>query len=139
MDIHPDINEIIFEVPASISPQEAAELYVEAGWMDHANITETEKMLRGTFAVSAAYYQGKLIGFMRALSDGVSDAYLLDLIVTKKCRKLGIGKKILDNLTAYLKQLNIEWILFIGAPDTEAFYEKTSAEKMEKYTPYRMN
>ena len=105
--------------------------------METADPETVSAMLRGTFAVSAAFHNGRLIGFMRALSDGVSDAYMLDLIVRKDYRKQGIGRKILDRLTGYLKQRGIDWILCIGAPGTEAFYSRTRAEKMMNYTPFR--
>ena len=133
----PDPDSIEYQVPAEIDPAEAAALYVEAGWMDIADAVQVEAMLRGTFAVSAAFHEGRLIGFMRAFSDGVSDAYMLDLIVNQAYRRLGIGRKILENLTGYLKQRGIDWILCIGAPDTGKFYDRTRAEKMNGYTPYR--
>ncbi|MBO4633725.1 MAG: GNAT family N-acetyltransferase [Lentisphaeria bacterium] len=133
----PDPDSIEYRVPAQIPPAEAAELYVEAGWMDHADIEAVSAMLRGTFAVSAAFHNGHLIGFMRAFSDGISDAYMLDLIVRKDYRKQGIGREILTRLTDYLKQRGIDWILCIGAPGTEAFYSRTKAKNMTDYTPYR--
>lgn len=133
----PEPDSIEYIVPADISPAEAAALYVEAGWMESADEQQVAAMLRGTFAVSAAFHEGHLIGFMRAFSDGVSDAYMLDLVVTKAFRKLGIGRQILNNLTGYLKQRGIDWILCIGAPGTEDFYDRTHAEKLNDYTPYR--
>ena len=133
----PDPDSIEYRMPAEISPAEAAELYVEAGWMETADEAECAAMLRGTFAVSAAFHQGRLIGFMRAFSDGVSDAYLLDLVVRREYRKLGVGRNILNRLTDWLKQRGIDWILCIGAPGTEAFYARTPARKMTDYTPYR--
>lgn len=129
--------EVEYRVPAEIDPAEAAALYVEAGWMESADETEVAAMLRGTFAVSAAFHEGRLIGFMRAFSDGVSDAYMLDLIVNEQYRRLGIGRKILENLADYLKQRGIDWILCIGAQGTGEFYSRTKAEKMTDYTPYR--
>ena len=128
---------IEYRVPAEIPPDEAAELYLEAGWMDHADTAAVSAMLKGTFAVSAAFHNGRLIGFMRAFSDGISDAYLLDLIVRTEYRKLGIGRNILEGLAGYLRGLGIDWILCIGAPDTGEFYSRTRAQTMTGYTPYR--
>ena len=128
---------IEYRVPAEIPPDEAAELYLEAGWMDHADTEAVSAMLKGTFAVSAAFHNGRLIGFMRAFSDGVSDAYMLDLVVRKEYRKLGVGRRILEQLAHHLKQRGIDWILCIGAPGTEAFYSRTEAKTMPGYTPYR--
>ena len=104
----PETDVIEYRAPAEISPAEAAELYVEAGWMETADTEAVAAMLKGTFAVSAAFHKGKLIGFMRAFSDGVSDAYMLDLIVRKEYRRQGIGRKILDRLADYLKQQGID-------------------------------
>lgn len=128
---------IEYRVPSEIPPDEAAELYLEAGWMDHADTEAVSAMLKGTFAVSAAFHNGRLIGFMRAFSDGVSDAYMLDLVVRKEYRKHGVGRRILEQLAHHLKQRGIDWILCIGAPGTEAFYSRTEAKTMPGYTPYR--
>ena len=133
----PETASIEYKVPAEISPSEAAELYVEAGWMETADANEVAAMLKGTFVVSAAFHNGRLVGFMRAFSDGVSDAYMLDLVVSKEYRKLGIGREILHRLADHLKQRGIDWILCIGAPDSEKFYSRTEAKKMDGYTPYR--
>ena len=133
----PESDSIEYRVPAEISPSEAAELYVEAGWMETADTDTVSAMLKGPYAVSAAFHEGKLIGFMRAFSDGVSDAYMLDLVVSREYRKLGIGREILHRLADHLKQRGIDWILCIGAPDTEKFYSRTEAKKMDGYTPYR--
>lgn len=128
---------IVYQVPAAIPPDEAAEIYVEAGWLDTPDAHAVKVMLQGTFAVSAAFHDGRLIGFMRALSDGVSDAYMLDLAVRVVCRKHGVGRKIVENLAAYLASLGIDWIVCVGAPGTAGFYAKTTAKTMAGFTPYR--
>ena len=127
-----------YRVPARVNAAEAAQLYVEASWMKEADAGSVAKMLAGTFAVSAAYYEGKLIGFMRALSDGVSDAYLLDLIVTEKFRGHGVGAQIVKNLTGYLHDCGVDWCCCIGVPGTEKFYkEGCDGNVMEGFTPFR--
>jgi predicted N-acetyltransferase YhbS len=74
---------------------------------------------------------------MRALSDGVSDAYMLDLIVHPDYRKLGAGRTIVHTLADFLKKQGIEWIVCIGVPGSETFYGKTEAKNMDGFTPYR--
>ena len=76
---------------------------------------------------------------MRAISDGVSDAYMLDLIVRADYRKLGAGRQIVHALANHLKSQGIEWIVCIGVPGSEAFYGKTDANVMDGFTPYRFN
>lgn len=113
-------------------------LYREAGWIKSgADVSFVEPMIRNSFAVACAFDRGRLIGMMRALSDGVSDAYLLDLVVDSAYRRHGIGKKLLDLLTNHMASLGVDWIVCIGAPGTESFYRKTAAEPMGKFIPYR--
>lgn len=123
--------------------QEAASLYREAGWFGQEEETEKvvetlQKMFAGTFACCAAFTEkGELIGLMRALSDGVSDAYILDLVVKKEFRKQGIGREILTHLVEYLEKKGMDWIVCIGVPGTENFYTKGGGRKMPSFTPYR--
>ena len=114
-------------------------LYREAGWLDPEDTPETiAALVSGSFCFCGAFMpDGTMIGMMRALSDGVSDAYLLDLVVQADCRKHGIGQKILSVLSDHLRGLGIGWIVLIGAPGTESFYRKSQFAAMEGHTPYR--
>ena len=118
---------------------ELTALYRTAGWIGDADTPDRiRRLIHGSFLFCGAFDgAGRLVGSMRALSDGVSDAYLLDLVVRREYRKLGVGRNILNRLTDWLKQRGIDWILCIGAPDTDQFYARTRAEKMNGYTPYR--
>ncbi len=116
-----------------------ARLYRIAGWIAEEGDTGfLPVMLKNSFAVAAAFDGGKLVGMMRALSDGVSDAYMLDLVVDPEYRKTGIGREIMNVLSEYLKSCGIDWIVLVGAPDTENFYGRTNARRMDGYVPYRM-
>lgn len=129
---------IEFKMINDVSPEDAAPLYLDAGWIRPGDdISFIKTAFEKSFAVSAAYLDGKLIGFMRALSDGVSDAYMLDLVVLKQYRGQGIARRILENLVEHLSSFGIDWIVCIGAPETEMFYSKTSAKSMGGFTPLR--
>lgn len=115
-----------------------AELYRSAGWMTQQDPADSlQKNLNGSYAWCTAWDGETLVGFMRALSDGVSDAYMLDLIVRNDYRKLGIGRSIVHALAGHLKEQGLEWIVCIGVPGSEKFYGKTDAEIMDGFTPYR--
>lgn len=119
-------------------PARVCALYREAGWIKPgADDSFVEEMIRNSFAIACAFDGARLIGMMRALSDGVSDAYLLDLVVDPVYRRRGIGKKLLDFLTQHMASLGVDWILCVGAPGTESFYRRTGAEPMAGFTPYR--
>ena len=133
---------VIYRLEKDLPLEEVAELYREAGWMeageDPAGLAD---MLRNSFAVQAAFDEvtGRLLGLMRALSDGCGDAYLLDLVVRPEVRRQGIGRTIVEQLSGYLKSLGVEWIVCIGAPGTEQFYATTGAKRMTGFTPWRFH
>ena len=134
----PKLEDFEFRMERSLNLDEVAALYLEAGWItEPVDKAALGAMLNGSYEVSAAFLNGRLVGMIRAVSDGVSDAYMLDLVVLKEHRKHGIGREILERLAAYLKEKGCDWVLCVGAPGTEAFYARTSGKKMDSFTPMR--
>lgn len=130
--------EIKYVLTKDLPIAELREIYLDVGWIDsECPDAILEKMIRNSFAISAAFEGDRFIGSMRALSDGVSDAYLLDLVVHRDFRRRGIGRTILVNLAAAMRDLGVGWIVCVGAPGTESFYHNSPGVKMENYTPYR--
>ena len=123
--------------------KQVMELYQEGGWLNGEDSENfIKRMLAGSFAIMAAFdaESGRLIGLMRALSDGCSDAYLLDLVVRQEFRRQGIGREIVTRLSDHLSRLGIDWIVCIGAPGTDSFYSRIGAcRRMENHIPYRWN
>ncbi|MBQ7397124.1 MAG: GNAT family N-acetyltransferase [Lentisphaeria bacterium] len=113
---------IITQFPDKLC-QEAAVLYCEADWI--SGVEEggfLKKALPGSCAVAGAFEGDKLIGIARALSDGVSDAYIQDVTVDKSYRGRGIGGKLVKLLASELADRGIDWIGLVGVPGTEKFY-----------------
>ena len=132
--------DVIYRLDKKLPLDEVLELYRAAGWLDETTEPALlEKMLDGAFAVQAAFDAdtGRLLGMMRALSDGCSDAYLLDLVVLPEARRQGIGREIVERLAKYLASLGVDWIVCISAPDTQRFYRTTTAQPMEGFGPWR--
>jgi spermidine synthase len=117
---------------------DAAHLYRQAGWIGKsAPETELIPILRNAYCVMGAWDEsGHLIGMMRALSDGVSDAYLLDMVVEESHRRKGLAHEILRRLNAYLKEKGIDWIVCISVPGAESLYS-SSGKVMEGFAPFR--
>ncbi|NLF93522.1 MAG: GNAT family N-acetyltransferase [Oligosphaeraceae bacterium] len=114
-------------------------LYQEAGWVNNTEPVDQEQMaqlLRNSFRVMGAFAEGRIIGMMRALSDGVSDAYLLDMVVSGNYRRQGIASRILQSLVEELKKCQIEWIVCISVPGKDGLYAKLGTP-MQSHVPYR--
>ena len=117
---------------------DAAHLYRQAGWIEETTPeSELIPILRNAYCVMGAWDEnGRLSGMMRALSDGVSDAYLLDMVVEESHRKQGLAHKILRQLNAYLKEKGIDWIVCISVPGAQKLYADCGNE-MEGFIPFR--
>lgn len=127
-------------ISKNVPVAEVCGLYREAGWFGDGDDAEhlLRKILDHSFAaVTAADDAGHIIGFARALSDGVSDAYILDVVVTQSARKQGVASAMLRDLTAHLASFGIDWIVCIGVPGTEKLYANASGKPMEGHTPFR--
>lgn len=124
------------EIPAVVDGVLA--LYAEAGWLDGETPAQLECALENSHKICCAFDDKKLVGFFRAISDGVGDAYLLDLFVSVKYRKLGIGRKLAQTLVASLRAEGISWITAISTPLARNLYASIcGAEVMEGHTPFR--
>jgi GNAT superfamily N-acetyltransferase len=78
-----------------------------------------------SYAVVIAYDGDNIIGTARALSDGVCNAYIVDVWTYSPYRKQGIARKMM-NLT--FKQLEGQHV-YLWTDDTQAFYEAIGMEK----------
>ena len=66
----------------------------EAYWGQWRNREQVEQQLTGAWRVVAAYRlsDGAMVGFARAVSDGVGLAYLADVFVVTSARGQGVAK-----------------------------------------------
>ena len=91
-----------------------ADLYRAGGWWkEEWNHDELTSLMRSSFAFAIAHtHESRLsVGMGRVISDGVSDAYIQDLVVIPAWRGKGVGKQILSTLIAYCHQSSdhLDW------------------------------
>lgn len=126
-----------------INPQEAdlskdlAELYSTVDWQENPRETlSAEKALKNSFCCFGAFDGERLVGFFRALSDGMNDAYMLDLCVLPSHRNRGVAKALIREQVEYLRSQKIEWITCISVPEAKSLYAKLGAS-MRGFTAFR--
>jgi GNAT superfamily N-acetyltransferase len=104
-----------------IPPRSVRELYEHVGWSRPANEEELREVLQAGPAVGA--WDGeRLVGFVRALSDGHLAAYVEDVMVHQDYRRGGVGDLIMSRLLREIKQsANVS--LFCERP-VARFYER---------------
>ena len=86
-----------------------------------------QKMLDHGNVIITAWYENKLVGVSRALSDFSFCCYLSDLAVDEKFQKQGIGKMLIDE-THKAAGLHTMLIL-LAAPAAAQYYPKIGMER----------
>ncbi|TMB35857.1 MAG: GNAT family N-acetyltransferase [Deltaproteobacteria bacterium] len=92
-----------------------------AGWNRGDDPARLEKQLAGARYVVSAWDGARLVGFARAISDGVTNAYVSTVAVLPGYPGRGIGREMIARLLA--GKGGISFVLH-ARPEVRAFYEK---------------
>lgn len=137
------MNEISYQVVKEADNQTILSLYRQAGWWqmdDNPEYLNTvAKIISNSFCFVIALRGTEIIGMGRAISDGVSDAYIQDVTVRADLRGHGIGKGIIRTLTGFMQEHKLQWIGLISEPGYESFYSGLGFKVMQNYTPFLLS
>jgi len=137
-----NMNEDAFEIKVvrSWDEQEIITLYKEGKWWEEsADPKMIVPLIQNSFVFIVAIDKKtkKAIGMGRVLSDGVSDAYIQDVIVLNKWRGKGVGRNIVKGLIQYCLNHHVTWIALISEPNQKDFYVPLGFNEMNKYIPMK--
>ena len=109
--------------PISPPDYEPIRLFLcENGWGHRFSAPEQfARMMQGTDRTVVAWDEGRVVGFARALCDGVSNGYLSTVAVAEDRRGLGIGRELVRRLMS--DDPDMTWVLRAGR-GSEGFWEK---------------
>ena len=122
------------------SEKDIVKLYKAGGWWKNSyDPSRIRQLIKGSFAFAVIIEKnsGKAIGMGRIISDGVSDAYIQDLVVLPEYRDQGIGKKLVNFLLKYCKSKKLLWIGLIAEPGQDEFYSSLGFKHMVNYVPMK--
>lgn len=85
-------------------------LSTHAYWARWRTRADVETQLDRAWRVAGAYRDDRMVGFARAVSDGVAFGYLADVFVLPEARGLGVGKAVVDAVIE--GDPRIRWVLF---------------------------
>jgi aralkylamine N-acetyltransferase len=131
-------SDIVIRLVDAWDDNEIVHLYRAGGWWkDEYDPKSLPGLIRGSFAFVVAVDRrtGHAVGMGRVLSDGVSDAYIQDLVVLPEFRKKGLGREIALALVRKCTGAGISWISLIAEPGTELFYRPLGFHPMREYVP----
>ncbi len=107
----------------TIPADQVLALYHAAQWWPERTPDQVGAVLRGSPAVGA-WRGGQLVGFARAVTDGVLRAYVEDVVVAPSRRGSGIGLALLDRLIQELDAIPV--VTLFCSPDLVRYYEASS-------------
>ncbi|HET9142419.1 GNAT family N-acetyltransferase [Actinophytocola sp.] len=104
-------------------------LSTQAYWHRWRSRSDVERQISASWRVVGAYDRdtGRMIGFARALSDGVALAYLADLFVVDDARGLGVGKSLVREMIDNGPGARFRWMLHTA--DAHGLYAQFGFQK----------
>jgi GNAT superfamily N-acetyltransferase len=99
-------------------------LSTQAYWGRFRTRADFEQQFASAWRVVGAYESatGRQVGFARAISDGVSFAYLADVFVTPAARGAGLGKELVATMIDRGPGAGFRWTLHTS--DAHGLYRK---------------
>lgn len=111
-------------------------LYRAHGWWGLSDKPSLlKKIIKGSHCFAVAERDGRIIGIGRAISDGVSDAYIQDMAVLETERGSGAGGAILTAILKRLKKDGVNWVGLIAQDNSGYFYRKFGFKELKKALP----
>ena len=100
-----------------------------AFWAKNRSINELRKSLANSDAIISLWNGNEIVGFGRALSDGIFRAVLWDIVIDKNHQGKGYGKLIVNNLLNSRKLKNTKKI-YLMTTNKKLFYSQFDFEEV---------
>lgn len=94
----------------------------DAYWAKWRTRDDFVRQVEGAWRVVGAYHDGRMVGFARALSDGLALAYLADVWVDEKHRGNGLGVALVKMMIDDGPGAEFRWMLHTS--DAQGLYAK---------------
>ena len=102
--------------------KDIADLREAVGWNRMESVYKNPSMT--SYFYIAAYDDEKLVGYIDSVSNGVTDAYIQDLMVHPDYQGKGIGTELMNRMIAELKRRNIYMISVVFEEKLRPFYSR---------------
>ena len=112
-----------YEFDAPVAPEVLADLREAVGW-NRMERDLADPRLLGAFHL-CAFNGSRLVGYAAVVSNGVTDAYIQDVMVHPDCQRQGVGTQLMKRILARLEEEHVYMVSVIyGNGSLRPFYEK---------------
>ena len=113
---------MVYKYNESISSEALADLRESVGW------NRMEKEYGNPFMTSffhiAVYDEDQLVGYVDSVSNGVTDAYIQDLMIHPDYQGKGLGTDLMKKMIDSLKEKHIYIISVVFEENLKPFYDR---------------
>ena len=119
---------MIYQYNETVSAKALSDLREAVGWNRMED--EYSNPLMTSYYHIAVYEDGKLVGYIDSVSNGVTDAYIQDLMVHPDYQGKGLGTELMNQMIAYLKENRIYIISVVFEESLKPFYDRFGFSSM---------
>ena len=119
---------MIYQYNETVSAKDLSDLREAVGWNRMED--EYSNPLMTSYYHIAVYEDGKLVGYIDSVSNGVTDAYIQDLMVHPDYQGKGLGTELMNQMIAYLKENRIYIISVVFEESLKPFYDRFGFSSM---------
>ena len=119
---------MIYQYNEAVSAKTLSDLRESVGWNRMED--EYSNPLMMSFYHIAVYEDDKLVGYIDSVSNGVTDAYIQDLMVHPDYQGKGLGTELMNQMIAYLKENRIYIISVVFEESLKPFYDRFGFSSM---------
>lgn len=106
-----------------VNPKEIEDLREAVGW-DRSGETYARILQQHYAYYTARSVNGKLVGYVSVLSDGITNAFLLDLMVHSDHQRTGLGSHLVKRSIRDMKQAGVRCIQVTFDDHLESLYSE---------------